>query len=580
MSVGLAGAVCLLSLAGDAAAAEGPVRFVDVTAQAGLDHVNVSGEADHKSYIFEAKGGGVAALDYDNDGWMDLVFAQGSTLERVRDGQSPTPVLYRNLGNGSFEHVTRRAGLGPRGWGMGVAAADYDNDGWTDLYFTYLGPDALFRNNGDGTFSDVTVEAGIDAPGWSASAAFADFDNDGFLDIYVTGYLDVGPNSLPQVGGSSTCPYLGVEVMCGPAGLPGAADHYFHNDGRGHFEERSASSGAEDRDRYPGLGVVASDLDADGDMDIFVGNDATPNLLFVNLGGGRFEERGLLSGLAYSGDGIAQASMGLDSADYDNDGLLDLYSTHFAHDYSTLYRNVGELSFVDVSAMARVREAEGPLVSWGTRFVDIDLDGYKDIVHVNGHVYPHLRGASSGEAYEQPALSVYVNRHDGTFRDASEQVGTDASKPIVGRGSAFADFDNDGDVDVAIACLNAKPLLLRSDQSTDHHWLMLRLVGRDGNRDAIGARIRVRAGATTQYWEVKRSLGIYSSSDPRAHFGVGMATVIDELRVAWPGGGVTELRDLKTDMHYLLDEKAGLQPERFGKRPSPIASAGEASTPP
>jgi enediyne biosynthesis protein E4 len=563
-------ALAILSLAAILAAgpatAETGIRFTDVTAEAGLRHVNVNGEADRKDYIFEAKGGGVGALDYDNDGWTDLVFAQGSTLGRVRRGDSPTPVLYRNRGDGTFEDVTRKAGLDCRGWGMGVAAADYDNDGWTDLYLTYLGPDVLYRNNGDGTFTDATTAAGIDAPGWSASAAFADFDADGFLDVYVTGYLDVGPDALPEARGGGTCSYIGTDVLCGPRGLPGAADHYFHNRGDGTFEERSSESGARDAERYFGLGVIASDLDGDRDMDIYVGNDATPNLLFVNQGDGRFEERALLAGLAYSGDGREQASMGLDAADYDNDGRLDVYATHFAHDYSTLYHNAGELLFEDVTAAAGVREPEMLLVSWGTRFVDLDHDGWKDIVHSNGHVYPHLRGAKDGETYELPALTVYLNARDGTFRHVSSQVGPDATRPVVGRGTAFADFDNDGDLDVAIACLNARPLLLRNDLSSGRHWLMLRVVGRKGNRDGIGARITARTGDLTQLVEVKRTVGIYSCSDPRAHFGLGEATKADLVRVEWPGGSVTELRDVPTDAHYLVDEDAGLRRERPAAR--------------
>jgi hypothetical protein len=449
---------------------------------------------------------------------------------------------------------------------MGVAAADYDNDGWTDLYLTYLGPDVLYRNNGDGTFTDVTAKAGIRVPQWSASAAFGDFDRDGFLDVYVTGYLDVGPDALPEERGGGTCSYLGVSVLCGPRGLPGAPDAFYRNRGDGTFEDRAEASGAIDRDRYFGLGVVAADLDNDRDLDVYVANDATPNLLFVNRGDGRFDERGFTSGLAVSGDGNEQASMGLDAADYDNDGRLDVYATHFANDYSTLYRNLGDLLFEDVTTRARIREPEWPLVSWGTRFVDLDQDGWKDIVHANGHVYPHLRAPAGSEVYEQPALTIYMNRGDGTFRHASAEAGPDATKPVVGRGTAFADFDNDGDLDVVIACLNAKPLLLRNDRANANHWLMLRTVGGRSNRDGIGARITVRSGELTQIAEVKRTVGIYSSSDPRAHFGLGAAAKAEVVRVEWPSGKVDELRDLTADAHYLVDEERGLSREPFRGR--------------
>jgi hypothetical protein len=534
-------------------------RLTDVTAGSGLDFVHTNGAPDRKDYIFEAKGGGVAALDIDNDGWMDAVFAQGSSLERWKKGENPTPAVYRNRGDGTFENVTARAGLTRRGWGMGVTAADFDNDGFTDLYLTNLGPDVLYRNNGDGTFADVTARAGVSVPGWSASAAFFDADRDGLLDLYVTGYLAVGPDALPEERGGGSCHYVGVKVLCGPRGLPGAPDAFFRNLGDGRFEERSEASGAIDRERYFGLGVVAGDLDGDGDADLYVGNDATPNLLFVNRGDGRFDERGFASGLAVSGDGNEQASMGVDAADYDNDGRLDVYATHFANDYSTLYRNLGGMEFEDVTARAQIRDTAW--VSWGTRFVDLDHDGWKDLVKVNGHVYPHLRGATSGESYEQPALTVYLNNRDGTFRQALSERSSDAAKPVVGRGAAFADFDNDGDVDVLVACLDGGPLLLRNDQIEARHWLMLRTVGHRSNRDGIGARVSVRTGALEQVWEIKRSVGIYSASDPRAHFGLGAAAKVDLLRVAWPSGKLDEFRDVAADAHYLVDEEKGLSRE-------------------
>jgi hypothetical protein len=543
-------------------AAEPPsrIRFTDVTAASGITFVNATGDPDRKDYIFEVKGGGVGAIDYDNDGWVDLVFSRGSSLERWRAGRNPGPALYRNHGDFTLEDVTEKAGLTRGGWGVGVSAADYDNDGFVDLYFTNLGPDVLYHNNGDGTFTDVTEKAGIRAPGWSSSAAFGDFDGDGHLDLYVASYLDVGPDKLPEGRGGGTCSYIGVPVLCGPRGLPGAQDLYFHNNGDGTFTEQSEASGAFDKERYFGLGVVAGDLDGDRDLDIYVANDATPNFLFVNRGDGHFDERGFPSGVAVSGDGNEQASMGVDAADYDNDGRLDLYSTHFASDYSTLYHNLGGLLFEDVSARAHIREPEWPLVKWGTRLLDLDLDGWKDIVHVNGHVYPHLRSAGGKETYEQPALTVYLNNRDGTFRNASGEAGPDAAKRVLGRGAAFADLDNDGDLDIVVACLDARPLVLRND-SAGGHWLMLRTVGRRSNRDGIGTRVTVRTDALSQVWEVKRTVGIYSCSDPRAHFGLGEARRADLVRVEWPSGKVDELRDVPADRHYRANEAEGLSPE-------------------
>jgi hypothetical protein len=548
------------------AAAEAParVRLTDVTVASGISFVNATGDPDRKDYIFEVKGGGVAALDYDNDGWVDLLFSRGSSMERWRKGENPAPVLYRNRGDGTFEDVTRMAGLTRGGWGVGVSAADYDNDAFVDLYLTNLGPDVLYRNNGDGTFTDVTGKAGIRAPGWSSSAAFGDFDGDGHLDLYVAAYLDVGPDKLPEGRAGGTCSYVGVPVLCGPRGLPGARDLYFRNDGDGTFTEQSEASGAFDKEAYFGLGVVASDVDGDRDLDIYVGNDATPNYLFVNRGDGRFDERGFPSGTAVSGDGNEQASMGVDAGDYDNDGRFDLYAAHFASDYSTLYRNLGGLLFEDVTARARIKDPGWALVKWGTGFLDLDQDGWLDLVHANGHVYPHLRGAS-GETYEQPALSVYVNNRDGTFRDASAESGPGAAKRVLGRGIAFADLDNDGDLDLAVACLDSRPLLLRNDGAPGH-WLMLRAVGRKGNRDAIGARITVRTGELSQLREVHRTVGIYSASDPRTHFGLGAAAKADLVRVEWPGGKVDEFRDVAGDRHYLVDEAAGLSLEPLRRR--------------
>jgi hypothetical protein len=537
-----------------------PVRFTDVTAASGITFANATGDPDRKDYIFEVKGGGVGALDYDGDGWIDLVFTQGSTLERVRNGTSPGPALYRNRGDGTFEDVTRKAGLTKGFWGVGVTAADYDNDGWVDLYFTSLGEDVLYHNNGDGTFTDVTAAAGIHAPAWTSSAAFGDFDGDGLLDVYVAGYLDVGPDKLPQGRAGGTCSYLGRPVLCGPRGLPGAPDYFFHNDGNGTFSERSEASGAVDRARYFGLGVVAADLDDDGDLDIYVGNDATPNYVFVNRGDGHFDERGFESGLAVSGDGNEQASMGVDAADYDNDGRLDVYATHFANDASTLYHGLGGLLFADETQKAGIQTPEWPLVSWGTRFVDVDEDGWKDIVHTNGHVYPYLRTPANGESYEEPALKIYRNDRDGTFTDVSAEAGPDAEQPAVGRGAAFADLDNDGDVDVVVARLDGRPIVLRND-TAPRHWLTFRLVGHRSNRDAIGARLTVRTATLSQVWEIKRTVGIYSCSDPRAHFGLGEAGTADLVRVRWPSGKVDEFRDVAADRHYLVDEEKGLSPE-------------------
>lgn len=551
-------AVFSLLTAGFLASDSSIPRFVDVTASSGITFQHICGSAEEKDYIFEAKGGGLAAFDYDNDGLMDVLFTQGSTLERHRHKDDPSPALYRNKGNWRFEDVTRKAGLTCKGWGMGAGIADYDNDGFADVYLTNLGRNVLYRNNGNGTFTDVTEKAGVGASGWSTSAAFGDSDGDGDLDLYVAEYLDVGPDKLPAhiVGG--VCDYQGHSVMCGPRGLPGAADVFYRNNGDGSFADVSKASGAWDKDSFFGLGVVWADVDNDDDLDIYVANDATPNLLFVNKGRGVFEEMGFASGLAVSGDGREQASMGVDVADYDNDGLLDAYCTHFAADYSTLYRNMGNLLFEDVTAQAQIQAPEWPLVGWGTRFVDLNQDGLKDILHANGHVYPHLPKTAGRETYLQPK-SFYINRGDGTFLDASAKAGADLQKKTCSRGVAFADFDNDGDIDFAVATLNGIPQLFRTDQQGANHWIMFRTVGTRSNRDGIGARITVVTGSRRQVWEIKRTVSIYSSSDPRAHFGLGEAAVADLVQVRWPSGKRQEFRDVKADAHYVLHEDNGLE---------------------
>jgi hypothetical protein len=552
------GPLSVLGMAATDAAIPIP-RFVEIASQSGVTFQHICGKADEKPYIFETKGGGIGFFDYDNDGWMDLYIVQGSTVERFKAGKNPHGSLFRNLGDWRFEDVTEKAGLTRGAWGMGVTAADYDNDDWVDIYLTNLGPNFLYRNNGNGTFTDVTEKAGVGDPRWSTSAAFGDFDVDGFVDLFVPNYIDVGPEKLPKT--SDACRYRGIPCMCGPRGLMGAADSLFHNNGDGTFTEVSQKTGVVDSENYFGLGSIWADVNNDGRVDLYVANDATPNLLFVNKGAGSFEESGFQSGLSFSGEGMEQASMGVDVADYDNDGLLDVYVAHFASDYSTLYRNEGNLSWEDVTGTALVRAAEFPLVSWGTRFVDLNNDGWKDIFHSNGHVYPFMERRPFGkETFRQPK-TLYLNLKNGTFLDASTMAGPDLQTPTVGRGAAFADVDNDGDIDIAVANMNGAPQLLRNDSPRGSHWAMFRTVGRKSNRDGIGVRITLTADGIRQIWEIKRTVSIYSCSDPRAHFGSGNAGRIASVQVRWPSGKTQEFRDVPADRHYLIDEEDGLTDE-------------------
>ncbi|MFB3905642.1 MAG: CRTAC1 family protein [Acidobacteriota bacterium] len=531
-------------------------QFTDQAAKAGINFRHINGPADRKDLIFEAKGGGLGFFDYNNDGWMDLLLVQGSTVEAHMQGKDPHCVLYRNKRDGTFEDVTEKAGLTRTGWGMGVSFGDYDNDGFADIYLTFLGPNVLYRNNGNGTFTDVTEKAGVGDPRWSSSAGFGDYDRDGDLDLYVCNYITIDWNNLPKPGPGMFCTYLGRPVMCGPRGLKGARDTLYRNNGDGTFTDVSESSGAFDRDNLYGLGMVWADLENDQDLDIFVANDDGPNLLFVNDGKGKFEEQGILSGLAVSVDGRNQGCMGIDAADYDNDGLLDAFVTNFANDYSTLYHNDGNLFFSDITGETELYTAEWLLVGWGARFTDFNHDGWKDIFHANGHVTPFLITEKLEEQYFQPP-SLYLNDR-GTFRDVRKFAGPDMQVGRCGRGAAFADYDNDGDTDVAIANLNDAPQLLRNDRRDRNHWIMLRTVGHTSNRDGIGARITVTTGELKQIWEIKRTVSIYSASDPRADIGLGEATKADLIRVQWPSGKVQEFRDVAGDAHYVVDEEKGL----------------------
>lgn len=533
--------------------------FTDVTEDSGIRFQHISGPALRKDFIFETKGGGVALFDFDNDGWLDIYLVQGSTIERERSNRSPYGALFKNRRDGTFEDVTEKAGLTLPGWGMGVTCGDYDNDGFTDLYLNQLGPNFLYRNTGDGTFTDVTQRAGVGDFRWSTSAAFADYDQDGDLDLYVANYLDVGVDKLPPPK-SERCTHLDHIVLCGPRGIPGASDVLYRNNGGGTFSDVTEPSGAVDRQRYFGLGVVWADIDNDEDLDLYVGNDATPNLLFVNQGNGTFEEQGYTAGLAVSGDGKEQASMGLDIADYDNDGLLDVFLTHFSNDYNTLYHNEGELWFSHVLGQSHFQEAEWHLVSWGTRFADFNHDGWKDILFANGHVYPFLLDENLVEKYRQP-ISLYLNQGDGTFRDVSQKAGSDFQKETVSRGVAFGDWDNDGDLDFVVFNLNGSPQLFRNDLAGDQHWIMFKTVGEWSNRDGFGARISIKTGQLEQIWEIKAAVGIYSASDPRAHFGLGDASKVDRVTVQWPSGKVQVFQDIPANTHYLIHEKDGISKE-------------------
>jgi hypothetical protein len=526
------------------------VRLTDVTEAAGVTFRHVA--SPDKKYIVESMSGGVALFDYDADGLLDLFLVNSLTVDLVKSGGKTRSALYRNQGDGTFRDVTDRAGLADVGWGMGVAAGDYDNDGRTDLYVTCLGPNRLYRNNGDGTFADVTAKAGVSDPRWSTGAAFVDYDNDGRLDLFVANYVDFQLDRLPEFGKGKTCQYKGIAVQCGPRGLPGAGDSLYRNNGDGTFTDVSKKAGVADPQGFYGLGVVCSDFDEDGLTDIFVANDSTPNFLYRNNGDGTFKDVGFVSGTAVNENGSEQGSMGVTVADYDNDGRFDIFVTNFADEYNTLYKGEARLNFSDVSYAAKLAEVALPLVGWGTEFFDYDNDGWVDLFVANGHVYPQL------ENYKQRKL-LHRNNRDGTFTETAALAGAPLTEKRAARGTAFGDIDNDGDVDLVVGDLDGPPQVLRNDGgSAAGGSVLIRLVGVKANRDAVGARVKISAGDLVQMDEVRSGASYISHSDLRLHFGLGARTKIDSIEVRWPGGAVERITGAPVNKILTVKEGQGL----------------------
>jgi len=555
----LAGAVVLLAVAAVTSprAADLAIRLVDVAAQSGLTLLNLCGGPD-KDYIVDEVGSGAAWFDYDNDGDLDALIVNGSTRERLRKGGDPLVALYRNDGSGRFTDVTAASRLSRRGWGMGVCVADYNNDGFDDVYVTALmGPNALFRNNGNGTFTDVAVPAGTGGDGgWSTGCAFGDYDRDGNVDLYVAHYVKFDERTIPKRGAEAGCTFMTVDVSCGPKGLVGEPDVLYHNNGRGAFTDVTRTAGIKDPGYY-GFGVLFTDLDNDGWPDIFVANDSTPNFLFHNNRNGTFTETGLVSGVAVSGDGREQAGMGVDAGDINGDGYLDLVVTHFSHDYTTVYENSAQGVFTDVSYRSGVAIGAGRYLGWGVGFVDIDRDGLLDLFQANGHIYPEVDRHGLGTRYLQ-RKQLFQNLGK-RFRDLTDEVGGALLLEKSSRGTAFGDYDNDGDVDMLVVNLDDRPTLLRNDTTGGGHWITIALAGTKSNRDAIGARVRVTAGGRTQISEVRSGGSYLSQNDRRAHFGLGPATRVDQIEIRWPGGAVETATGLAADRFYVAREGQGVR---------------------
>ena len=542
------------------ASRQGPVaniRFVEVAPEAGITAPNVWGGAKRKRLILETKGNGVGFLDYDGDGWLDVYLSNGSRLEGFPAGQEPTGHLYHNNHNGTFSDVTAASGLAHPGWQTGVCAGDYDNDGYEDLLLTYWGQNRLYHNNGSGTFTDVTERAGLKQSRvrWGTGCNFLDYDKDGKLDIFIANYIEFDPKEALGPGEGKYCQWKGMPVLCGPRGLPPGRNVLYHNNGDGTFTDVSKSSGIA-QSTGNALGAVSFDFDNDGWPDIYVANDSTPSELYHNNRDGTFTEIAENAGAAFSSDGDEQGGMGLAVGDYDGNGWLDIFKTNFSDDTPNLYHNNGNGTFADLVFAAGLGTVT-KLVGWGAGFIDIDNDGWLDLVYVNGHVYPEVDDYKMDSAYREPRM-VYRNLGNGRFENISDRAGPALTERFSSRGAAFGDFDNDGRVDVVISNMNEPPSLWRNESSNSNHSVLLKLVGTRSNRSAIGARVRVLTGNHAQIGEVHSGDSLLSMSDLRLHFGLGSAKTIDAIEVRWPSGILERVRNVPADQIIYLQEGSGI----------------------
>ncbi|HET9741536.1 MAG TPA: CRTAC1 family protein [Terriglobales bacterium] len=547
------------------------VSFVDVARASGLNVKTIFGGESKNKYLLETTGCGVAFYDYDNDGWLDIFLVNGWRLEGFPKGEEPVCHLFKNNRDGTFTDVTLKAGLARSGWGQGVCVGDYDNDGYEDLFVSYYGQNALYHNNGNGTFTDVTAKAGLTQKKtrWNTGCAFIDYDRDGHLDLFIANYIDLDLKTAP-VPESGPCLYKGIMVACGPPGLNGGRDILYHNNGDGTFTDVSEKSGVTQTASTYGLGVLTADFDDDGWPDIYVADDSTASALFHNLKNGRFEDIAIAAGAALSPDGKPQAGMGVSAGDYMHDGNLGIFKTNFAGDTHSLYRNLGNDNFDDETFQSGLG-LNTRYLGWGCGFFDMDNDGWLDILVCNGHVYPEVAQLRTEAAYAQRKL-LYRNLHDGKFADVSTDAGPGISAAVPARGCAFGDFDNDGDVDVVVNCVNTYPQLLRCDSTTDNHWIKVRTIGTKSNRSGIGARIKCvtkfpgMEKPVEQVDEVRSGGSYFSQNDLRVHFGLGKATKVDLIHIRWPSGHIDEMKDIDADRVIYVKEGQGIvKTDVFGK---------------
>ena len=514
-----------------------------------LDFTHLAGAPD-KDYIVETMGSGVALFDYDGDADLDIYLINGSTLDRVATGEpGEANRLFRNEGGWSFTDVTKQAGVGDRGFGQGVGVADIDNDGDSDLYLTNYGPNVLYSNNGDGTFSPSP--AGVEEEQWSSGAAFGDVDNDGFVDLYVSNYLDFDRKLLDRAIPRGFCEWKGLKVQCGPRGFGFVSGVLYHNRGDGTFEDWTERSGVMNLETYQ-LGAIFSDLDLDGDQDLYVTTDTTLNLLFENQGDGRFQDLSLLSGTALSQNGMEQAGMGIDVGDVNGDGRPDLFVTNFSDDYNTLYLNQEGLTFVDSTDLAGLGLASLPYLGWSTRLADLDADGDLDIFLVNGHVYPQVDGSDVNASFRQP-MQVFLNNGRGKFEDATAGLGSVLSEPRASRGAGLGDLDGNHSQDVVVNVMDGSPVLVRNRIPVAGRTVVLKLVGQESNRGAVGALVIAELGDRTTVREVRGDRGYQSHSDSRIYIGLGDPRRIDRLTIRWPSGRGELLTKLSPGFYTVLE---------------------------